>query len=99
MRPGCREVYEKSPGNRQLRVVYYLKEADAIVRGRRAVSKGGGRTYNQWQTTVIFTAILLQPVGGQIELKLASLLGRSSVFAVLNGMEHRRRAKRNKESL
>ena len=99
MRPGCREVYEKSPGNRQLRVVYYLKEADAIVRGRRAVSNGGGRTYNQWQTTVIFTAILLQPVGGQIELKLESLLGRISGFAVLNNMERRRRAKRKKESL
>jgi hypothetical protein len=28
----------------------------------------------------IFTAILLQPVGGQIELKLESLLGRISVM-------------------
>jgi hypothetical protein len=37
--------------------------------------------------------------GGQIELKLESLLGRINVFAVLNGMERRRRAKRKKESL
>ena len=58
-----------------------------------------GRTYNRWQTTVEFTAILLQPVGGQIELKLESLLGRINVFAILNGMERRRRAKRKKESL
>jgi hypothetical protein len=42
---------------------------------------------------------LLQPVGGQIELKLESLLGRISVFAVLNNVERRRRAKRKKESL
>jgi hypothetical protein len=49
--------------------------------------------------TAAFTAILLQPVGGQIELKLESLLGRINVFAILNGMERRRRAKRKKESL
>jgi hypothetical protein len=38
-------------------------------------------------------------VGGQIELKLESPLGWISVFAVLNGIERRRLAKRKKESL
>ena len=42
---------------------------------------------------------LLRPVGGQIELKLESPLGRISVFAVRNGMERRREAKLTKESL
>jgi hypothetical protein len=42
---------------------------------------------------------LLRPAGGQIELKLEWPLGRISVFAVLNGIERRRLAKRKKESL
>jgi hypothetical protein len=42
---------------------------------------------------------LVAAVGGQIELKRESLLGQISVFAVLKGMERRRRAKRKKESL